>query len=211
MNSDANIIRAFHELYYARKEQTWRNTYWLGVPVQKCPLDLWIYQEIIYETRPELIIECGTANGGSALYLASICDLLGYGGVVTIDITPHVGRPQHPRITYLTGSSISPRMIEYVKKLAAGAKTVMVILDSNHHKDHVLHELKTYSPLVTPGCYLIVEDTNLNGHPVVPDFGPGPWEAVEEFLHQNHDFEVDKSREKFMVTASENGYLKRVR
>ncbi len=211
INLDADIIRAFHELYYARKEQTRGNTRWLGVPVQKCPLDLWIYQEIIYETRPDLIIECGTANGGSALYLASIYELLGTGHVVTIDITPHKVRPQHPRITYLTGSSISPEVVKQVKQLAVKAKRIMVILDSDHHKDHVLRELRTYSPLVTPGCYLIVEDTNLNGHPVVPDFGPGPWEAVEEFLRQNHDFEIDQSREKFMVTANKNGYLRRIR
>jgi len=211
INSDAEIIRACHQLYYARKEQTWGNTYWLGVPVQKCPLDLWIYQEIIYETRPDLIIECGTASGGSALYLASICELLGCGQVITIDINPQPDRPPHPRITYLTGSSTSPEIIEQVRALAAGATRVMVVLDSDHHKDHVLQELRIYSTLVTVGCYLIVEDTNLNGHPVAPDFGPGPWEAVEEFLGENHDFEIDKSREKFMLTANENGYLKRIR
>jgi cephalosporin hydroxylase len=211
INSDADIIRACHQLYYARKEQTWGNTYWLGVSVQKCPPDLWIYQEIIYETRPDLIIECGTARGGSALYLASICELLGCGQVVTIDVIPQPGRLQHPRITYLTGSSTSSEIIEQVRALAAGATKVMVVLDSDHHKDHVLQEMRIYSSLVSVGCYLIVEDTILNGHPVVPDFGPGPWEAVEEFLRENHDFEIDKRREKFMLTANPNGYLKRIK
>lgn len=207
----ADVICTVHKLYYARKAQTWGNTFWLGVPVQKCPLDLWIYQEIICETRPELIIECGTGSGGSALYMASICELISCGQVVTIDINPQTSWPQHPRITYLTGSSTSNEVVEQVRQLASRAKRVMVVLDSDHHMDHVLRELRNYSLLVTLGCYLIVEDTNLNGHPVAPDFGPGPWEAVEEFLRENHDFKVDRSREKFMLTANENGYLKRIR
>ncbi len=85
----------------------------------------------------------------------------------------------------------------------------MVILDSDHSRDHVLRELELYSPLVTPGCYLVVEDTNVNGHPVSPEFGPGPMEAVEAFLETTNDFEVDRSREKLLLTFNPSGYLRR--
>jgi cephalosporin hydroxylase len=207
--SDADIIRACHELYYARKEQTWGNTRWLDAPVQKCPLDLWLYQEIIVELRPDLIIECGTGAGGSALYLASICDLLDHGRVVSIDIKEEVSRPRHPRITYLLGSSISPEVLAQVQQMADKVETILVILDSDHHCQHVLNELRIYSRFVTPGSYLIVEDTNLNGNPVAPDFGPGPKEATDLFRAENAEFVVDSACEKFMLTANPGGFLKR--
>ena len=160
----------------------------------KCPLDLWSYQEILHEVRPELIIETGTYQGGSALFLASICDLLGEGEVLTIDVDRREGRPRHPRITYLTGSSTSNAILRQVRRRAKGASRVLVILDSGHAKDHVLAELDAYAPLVTPGSYLIVEDTNLNGHPVDSDHGPGPAEAVAEFLEGNDAFVRDESQ-----------------
>ena len=85
----------------------------------------------------------------------------------------------------------------------------MVVLDSDHTRDHVAEELRLYAPLVTSGCYLVVEDTNVNGNPVLPEFGPGPQEAVAEFLAQTDDFEVDHEREKLMLTFNPNGYLRR--
>ena len=97
------ITDAFHRLYY--DSETWKQTTWLGQPVQKCPLDLWVYQEILVETRPDLIVETGTYLGGSARFLASVCDELGYGRIVTIDVLEHPGRPRHRRITYVNGSS----------------------------------------------------------------------------------------------------------
>jgi cephalosporin hydroxylase len=93
--------------------------------------------------------------------------------------------------------------------LVEGKGTVMVILDSDHQKDHVLSELLLYSPFVTQGSYLIVEDTNLNGSPVAKDFGPGPGEAVKEFLSGNDQFCADRKREKFLISANPGGYLKR--
>lgn len=207
-----DVVAAFHKLYYDayRHEGTWYATAWLGVTVWKCPLDLWAYQEIIHEVRPDLIVETGTAFGGSALYLASICDLIRHGHVVTADVEEVPGRPRHERITYLRGSSTSAAIVERVTAMAEG-KRAMVILDSDHRKDHVLEELRAYSALVAPGSYIVVEDTNVNGHPVLPDFGPGPMEAVDEFLRGNLDFEVDAAREKFFLTFNPRGYLKRVR
>ena len=203
------LIDQFHTLYYDRKEQTWGNTYWLGHHVLKCPLDLWTYQEILHELQPELIVETGTYLGGSALFLASICDLLGRGQVLTIDVDRREDRPPHPRITYLTGSSTSDPILRQVRRRAKDTSRVLVILDSGHAKEHVLSELHAYAPLVTPGSYLIVEDTNLNGRPVDTRHGPGPAEAVTEFLTRNDAFVRDESREKFLLTFNPGGYLKK--
>jgi cephalosporin hydroxylase len=202
-------VAAFHELYYT-DPGTWPDTFWMGVATQKCPLDLWIYQELLHEVRPTLIIETGTCKGGSALYLASICDILEVGRVVTIDIEHQADRPTHPRITYLTGSSTAPEIAEQVR-VAAVDQQVMVILDSDHSRDHVIGELRLYADLVAVGSYLIVEDTNINGHPVLPDWGPGPMEALDDFLAETDEFEIDESREKFHMTFNPRGYLRRVR
>ncbi|MCK4249199.1 MAG: cephalosporin hydroxylase [Candidatus Omnitrophica bacterium] len=206
-----NITDQFHRLYYNAGffGKTWRDTFWRGVPVAKCPLDLWVYQEIICSLKPTIIIECGTFVGGSAFFLASICDLIGCGKIITIDTVASPYRPGHMRIDYLTGSSTSKEIVDKVKAEIRDTDTVMVVLDSDHHKDHVLNELKIYSELVTKGNYLIVEDTNINGHPVDPGFGPGPMEAVEDFLEENRNFQIDRSKEKFFLTQSPKGYLKK--
>ena len=93
---------------------------------------------------------------------------------------------------------------------AAGAGTVLVVLDSDHSRDHVLAEPRAYAPLVTPGSYLVVEDTNINGHPVYEAFGPGPMEAVQDFLKERDDFEADRSREKFLLTFNPRGWLRKL-
>jgi cephalosporin hydroxylase len=197
----------FHRRYY--DSRVWLNaTSWLGVPAQKCPLDLWVYQELLHESRPGLIVETGTADGGSALYLANVCDQLEHGHVITVDVEERE-RPAHPRIRYLHGSSTDPQVVEQVRLTAAGAATVMVILDSDHAAGHVTAELDAYAPLVTPGSYLIVEDTNVNGRPVLPEHGPGPAEALEGWLPGHPEFEVDRSREKFGLTFNPGGYLRR--
>ena len=205
---EAAIVWAFHRLYYNSGSRTWSDTYWFGTQTQKCPLDLWIYQEILHEVRPSAIVETGTAAGGSALYLASICDLLGTGEIVTVDIDERA-RPSHPRVTYVGGSSIAQDVVARVMDLVGDRTPVMVILDSDHSRDHVLEELRRYAPLVTSGSYLVVEDTNINGHPVLPDFGPGPMEAVETFLSESDDFSVDTTREKLMLTFNPRGFLRR--
>jgi len=208
---DRRLVRGFHRLYYdaGLRDGTWADTRWLGIGVSKCPLDLWVYQEILDETRPDLLVETGTFDGGSALYFASLFDLLGRGRVVTIDVDPHERLPEHERITYLTGSSVAPEIRAQVEELAAKAERVMVVLDSDHSRDHVLSELRAYGELVTSGCYLVVEDTNVNGHPAWPGFGPGPMEAVEEFLAEDSRFVVDRAREKLLLTFNPSGWLLR--
>jgi len=203
------ITNQFHRLYYYSKG-TWKNTSWLGTPLSKCPLDLWIYQEIIHEVKPDVIIECGTFKGGSALFFASICDLVGKGRILTIDIKEYEQRPNHERITYLVGSSTSEEIIKIVRDLVEEDERVMAVLDSDHAMHHVLNEMRIYGEFVTPGSYLIVEDTNINGHPVRPQYEPGPMEAVRIFLKENKAFGVDMGQEKFYLTFNPNGYLKRI-
>jgi cephalosporin hydroxylase len=203
------IVDQFHRLYY-NDHGTWLDTYWLGVPAWKCPLDLWVYQEILQELRPQLIIECGTAHGGSAYFLASICDLLGGGEIVTIDVETKPDRPVHPRITYILGSSVDPDVIAQVRGRLPATGNVLVILDSDHRAPHVERELSVYAGMVTVGSYVIVEDTNINNHPVVQGFGPGPMEAVTAFLKDNHLFVVDAAREKYHLTFNPRGFLRRV-
>ncbi|MBL7094306.1 cephalosporin hydroxylase [candidate division KSB1 bacterium] len=204
------IVSLFHRIYYYNKERTYGNTYWQGIPLLKCPLDLWIYQEIIYEVKPDIIIECGTQEGGSALYLANILDIIGKGQIVTVDVVEYKNRPKHNRIFYLMGSSTSIDIFTKITNIVKNNNTVMVILDSDHTMDHVLQELKLYGDLVSKSSYLIVEDGNINGHPVEGRWGPGPYEAITTFLAGNDSFTIDRKREKFYLTMNPNGYLKKV-
>jgi len=206
------IINQFTRLYYQTPVpvRTWHDTTWLGHPVLKTPLDLWNYQEILVERRPDVIVECGTAGGGSALFLASIMDMLGHGRIVSIDLKPNPGRPSHDRVTYLVGSSTDPAIFTDVERFVAGADRVMVILDSDHSKAHVLDELRLYHPLVSPGDFLVVEDTCVNGHPVAPQHGPGPMEALDAFMRENRQFVIDPRDRKFLMTFNPHGYLRRV-
>jgi cephalosporin hydroxylase len=206
------IIKKFHQIYYdsGPAGKPWRHTFWFGHRLLKCPLDLWIYQEILYELRPDYIIETGTLLGGSAMYMAALCDMLGTGKIISIDIEPQPNLPQHPRVTYKTASSIDPKVVEQVKAEIAGAKTVLVILDSDHVRDHVLAELRIWGDVVSVGSYCIVEDSNVNGHPVFKKYGPGPMEAMDIFLKEDKRFAVDKTKEKFLLTMNPRGYLKRL-
>ena len=205
------IVREFHDLYCRSHDRTWKNTRWLGVGAIKCPFDLWTYQELLFELRPDGIVETGTHLGGSAYFMAAICDMLGHGRIVTVDIRAASNRPVHPRITYVTGPSTAPETLEAVNRSLAECdrETVMVVLDSHHRRDHVLEELRLYSPLVTPGSYLIVEDTNINSWRPVDRRKPGPLEAVHDFLASDERFETDRSREQFFVTFNPSGYLRR--
>lgn len=210
---ERDIVDSFHRYYHDLEAVggTIQDTYWLGTKTLKLPLDLWVYQELIFSIRPELIIETGTAHGGSALYLASMCDLVDEGRVITIDVTADHDRPHHPRITYVHGSSAAPDIVGRVAREAASVERVLVVLDSDHSKDHVLEELRSYAPLATVGSYVIVEDTHVNGNPILPAHGPGPKEAVAAFLDETDAFEVDRHCEKFLVSFNRGGYLRRVR
>jgi cephalosporin hydroxylase len=205
---DRAAVSRAHDVFY--ESDAWTKARWLGVQALKNPLDLWIYQELVADTRPELIVETGTWRGGSALYLASICDLLGAGEIVSIDVEPlREDYPQHPRITYLGGRSSTDSDVVAEVAERAGGRPILVILDSDHSQAHVEAELDAYAPLVPVGCYVVVEDSNIGK--IREDLMPGPLQAVETFLARTDEFEIDREREKFLLTFNPSGYLRRVR
>jgi cephalosporin hydroxylase len=202
------VLDQFHRLFYEDR-RTWRQNTWNGAKTWKAPNDLWLYQEIIHSIKPGLIIETGTAFGGSATYMGWLLDVEGRGQVVSVDIAARA-TPPHPRVTYIAGSSTDPEIVTKVKDLIPPGEPVMVILDSNHRARHVYAELCAYADLVTPGSYLIVEDTNVNGHPAHPNYGPGPMEAARRFLAERGDFVVDEKMHRLLLTLNPHGYLRRV-
>lgn len=191
------------ELYRRWGEVLFKST-WFGTIAAKNPGDAWVYQELIYEEKPNLIIECGTFKGGGALYLAHLLDLLKspQGEVISIDKTPY-GKPEHPRITWMHGDTVDPQIVRKITERAAGRR-VMLILDSDHEAVHVRKELEAYAHLVSKGQHLIVEDTWWRW-----DSG-GPHEAVVEFLAEHPEFEVDTHCERYIITNNPGGFLKRI-
>jgi len=210
---EQSIVDRFHQIYYGLGQRGHYTNFvsWLGYSTLKCPLDLWIYHELICKLRPDVIVETGTASGGSALFLASMCDLVGHGEVITIDVDARRGelRPIHPRLCYVVGSSTDPAVVSDLRKRLRGRDCKMILLDSDHTRDHVLAELQILQEFVPVGGYMIVEDTNINGHPAYPEFGPGPMEAVEAFLQMTDAFQVDAACERFLLTMNPKGYLRR--
>ncbi len=184
--------------YYAMG--AWEKTRWMGVPCQKYAADLFILAEILHEVRPALVVELGTSAGGSALFMAHVMDLLGYGMVFTVDQSDAWERPRHDRIIYWTGSTRDPVTIDHVTRTAHLANgPVLVDHDADHSAAAVRKDLATYAPLVTPGSYFIAEDTNTGR----------PGTAAADWVASNPDWEVDRSREKLILTMHPGGYLRR--
>lgn len=217
------------------------NFSWLGRPVIQYPQDLVAMQELIWQIKPDLIIETGIAHGGSLIFSASMLALLDmYDAIeagaqinpkvskrkvlgLDIDIRPHnrVAIEAHSmatRIQMIQGSSIAPEVIAQVKAVAANYSRVLVCLDSNHTHEHVLAELEAYALLTSVGSYCVVFDTIIEDMPaeMFPDrpWGPGnnPKTAVWEYLKKHPEFEIDKSiQHKLLITVAPDGYLKRIK
>jgi cephalosporin hydroxylase len=190
----SGVTHAFHTLWY-RSPNTWRRNTFLGYKIMQLPMDLWLYQEMIFRERPACIVQTGVAGGGSILYFAHLLDLIGAPPsalVIGVDwvLSSEARTLSHPRIHLLEGDSASTESFQHVVGLCNGLSP-LVVLDSDHRREHVLRELELYSALVPPGGHLVVEDTNLNGHPVVIRHGPGPYEAVNAFLQVHSDFSRD--------------------
>jgi cephalosporin hydroxylase len=185
-------------------------TSWLGVPIWQNVLDLWTIQETIAEIRPALLIETGTNRGGSALFYASLMDLIGTGRVLTIDIK-RLHQLEHPRIDFLHGSSTDPAIVEQVRAAAGSAGgAVMVILDGDHSRAHVAQELELYAPLVTPGSLLLSQDGVIDQLWLFADSRPGPLGANREFLARHPEFEHDRERnDRFLISHHPYGWLRR--
>jgi cephalosporin hydroxylase len=199
------------------------NFSWMGRPIIQYPQDIMAMQEIIWNVKPDLIVETGIAHGGSLIFYASMLELIGGDGAILgidIDIREHNRReiekhPMFERITMIEGSSVDARVIEEVRKYAQGKKRVLVALDSLHTHDHVLQELELYSPLVTKGSYCVVFDTIVADLPEVywndRPWGKGnnPKTAVREFLKKSDRFVIDRDiQNKLLITVAPDGYLK---
>lgn len=195
---------------------------WMGRPIIQFPQDIIAMQELIWEIKPDVIVETGIAHGGSLIFYASMLELIGNGEVlgIDIDIREHnrieiEKHPMYKRIHMIEGSSTDPQLVKQVYDFCKDKKRVMVVLDSNHAHDHVLCELRLYSDLVAKGSYLVVMDTVIEDLP--EDFFPNrPWgrgnnpkTAIQEFLKENKRFEVDKKIEnKLLITVAPSGYLR---
>jgi cephalosporin hydroxylase len=183
---------------------------WMGVPAWKNVLDAWVYQQIIYQTRPELVIEIGNAYGGGTLYLAHLLDLVGQGEILAVDIDHSKFMVKHPRITQVTGDSADPHTLRRVEELARGRQG-LVIHDGDHTRDHVLGDLRAYCGYVRKGSYLVVEDTISDLFRAGDGIGniDGPLPAVEQFLREDPRFVIDSEPEFFVLTYNPRGYLRR--
>ncbi len=189
--------------------------HWMGQRILKNPMDCWIYQEILHEVQPEVIVELGSLYGGLTKYLCNLLDLMGKGEVVSVDIDRKLFNLTHPRLVRFDGDCSSPEIVESVAARCAGKRT-LVIHDADHRRDPVLRDLRLYAPLVSVGSYLIVEDgiVDVIDPAVSKHLGwkeAGPLAAVDLFLQENNDFEIDAARERYLMTYNPCGYLKRVR
>jgi len=211
--SPSETIDAFHRLYY--HSLGWDKNRYLGFQIKQCPFDMHVYHELVCRIRPRFIIQTGVAGGGSALFLATLLDLIGMDQssvVIGIDVSlsTEAQALSHPRIRLVEGSSTSADTIREVESYLPNTGG-MVSLDSDHSAGHVMDELRVYRKFVEIGSYLVVEDTNINGHPVFPGFGPGPLEAVESFLEEDHRFVRDDAVwRRNLFSFHQYGWLRRV-
>lgn len=223
MAADASVQRISIDAFEASDRHgfsyLWR---WLGFPIIQTPDDIVTMQEIIWETRPQVIVETGFARGGSVMLYSSILELIGDGTVVSVDIDvrDHNRRAveEHPlgrRVRFVEGSSTDDETLQLVRSTIPDGARVMVVLDSDHAHAHVLDELRRYGPLVTPGQFLVVSDTIVEDIPPQSHrprhWGPGdnPKTALDEFLRETDRFEPDPwFNGKLLVTSSRGGYLR---
>lgn len=203
------IIRQFGLLFHEAWDRHRRT--WMGVHIIKYPTDLFIYQMIIHDLKPDVIIETGSYKGGGALFFASMCELVGHGHVLSID-RRDLMQAKHPRLTQFIGRGTSDEMLARVREFV-GEGSCMVVLDSNHETSFVKRELVAYGPIVTVGQYLVVEDTYLSGRPLLKAkyMGNGPYEAVQWFLKRTDKFEPIPWEESVLVSSNPGGYLRKVR
>lgn len=203
------LARSFTRMFYLLRKNTFDQTYFMGKHVLKFPTDLWSYQEVIWDKRPDVIIETGVFLGGSTLFYSKLQAMMGNGRVIAMDITLDNMDPDlkdAANVTVLEGSSSDPDMVAQVKALISPNETVMVILDSDHAEEHVLAEMQLFSELVTADQYMIVEDGLIDR--VYPLFNRGgPSRAIKRFMKQNQDFKVDHYRTRFLLTQNPGGYL----
>ncbi|MBU0536632.1 MAG: cephalosporin hydroxylase family protein [Nanoarchaeota archaeon] len=194
---------------------------WMGIPIIQFPGDIVMMQELVWKIKPDVIVECGIAHGGSLIFYASLLELIGNGKVVGIDIDIRKhnrkaieSHPMFKRVEMIEGSSIDEDIVAQVKEKIGDAKTVLVILDSNHSKDHVAKEIQLYKGMVTPGSYLVVTDGAQKFMSDIPDGKPewtkdNPWDALNEFMQDNDEFDIDPFYNRLKITSNPDGFLKK--
>lgn len=186
-------------------------TYYFGIKTLKNPFDFWVYQELIHQHKPDVIIEIGNNWGGSTLALAHMLDNMQHGRIIGIDIdhSKIIEKiSQHPRVTLVENNAIDA--LSQVKALIKPAEKVLLIEDSAHTYDNTLAVLELYSPFIKIGDFIIVEDSICHhGLDVGPS--PGPYEAIESFIKSNNKFEIDRSKESFLITWNPKGFLKKIK
>jgi cephalosporin hydroxylase len=187
----------------------WQDTSWLGQRVARPPTDLFAYQELIARVRPDWIVEVRARDGAGAMFFASICDLIGSGKVLSVQAAPDSERPDHPRITYLTAAATPKETRTKVTETVGEESNALVVLAPGP-LEQILAEFRAYAPLVGVDSYMIVEGTVVNGHPVLPGYGPGPSEALQAILKNRRDFVPDHRPERFGLTFNPRGFLRRV-
>jgi cephalosporin hydroxylase len=201
-------------IQYLQKGPIFENTHYRGITIWKSPLDLWIFQEIIHETRPRVIVEIGSRFGGTTQFMADLLELRGGEGmVISVDPDRTGYSATHPRIRAITGSSLDPGVIREVTALCSTGEN-MIVHDGDHTRANVLRDLQSYSPLVGVGHYFIVEDGIMDVFwpGVSPgSYGDGPLAAIDDFLQMTSAFVPDASRERYRITYNPRGYLRRVR
>jgi cephalosporin hydroxylase len=201
---------------YHQEKIHFKKMRWMGVKTLKNPLDCWIYQEILCDVRPDVVVELGSLAGGSTLFFCHMLDLLGNGMVVSVDIDRARYQVQHPRLTDITGDCSDMAVVSRVKALCRD-KSVLIVHDADHTKAAVLRDLQLYADLVSVGSYFIVEDgiVDLFDASVSKrlrwDRGAGPLAAIREFLKHDTRFAIDNERERYIITWNPCGFLKRVR
>jgi cephalosporin hydroxylase len=189
----------------------WDDTTWMGRPVTSAPTDLFAYQQLITEVKPDWVIETGTGSGGRTLFLASVCDLIGHGEVVSVDQQLGADLPDHPRIHYVEGTPADPSTVARVEDLVGPEPHGLVLIGTCAHRNVTSSEFDAYERFVRTGSYVVVTDTAVNGNPIWAGFGPGPFEAVKLILGKHGDFGMDNVPERWSLTYNPGGFLKRFR
>lgn len=208
---ETSLDMPLKELLVLLEHQFKKRTMYFGVRAIKNPLDFWVYCDIIWEVKPDIVIEIGNRFGGSTLALAHILDSLRKGKIIGVDIdhsqVPRIVK-KHARITLITGDACET--FYKVKELINKRDKVLIIEDSAHTYENTLNVLRKFSPLVTHGSYFIVEDS-IGHHGLDEGPHPGPYEAIEEFMKDNSNFQIDRTKETYVITWNPKGFLKKIK
>ncbi len=227
LGQDRALLERSSDLFEALNDYDYSYLWsWMGVPIIQTPADVMATQEVIWATKPDVIIETGVARGGSVLFMASLLELIGQGKVIGVDIDIRAhnratieSHPMSRRVVLIEGGSVDNATLASVRAQIPEGANVMVILDSDHSRDHVLAECRAYGPLVTPGCYMVVADTIVAQLPETSkarsrsrtlEVGNDPAEAARLYLAETPAFEVDPVLNgKLVLSSSPGGYLRR--